>query len=112
MQTKLVSVFATKFCPELDADTLSVYLRAKLNREVNCHKIDSAQSRFASFKVTTECKDVGEMYAPELWPEGAFIRRYYEPRKAGTPGAPVKINTSLVQANNMMQNGLSAEQSA
>ena len=104
VQTKLVSVFATKFCPELDADTLSVYLRAKLNRAATCHKIDSVQSRFSSFKVTAECKEVGEMYAPELWPKGAFIRRYYEPRKAGTPGAPARINIPSVQASNNVLN--------
>ena len=99
VQTKLVSVFATKFCPELDAETLSVYLKEKLNREVTCHKIDSAHSRVGSFKVTAECKEVGELYAPDLWPEGSFIRRFYEPRRA-------------VHASNTVQNGLMAGPSA
>lgn len=30
--------------------------------------------------------EVDTMYNPELWPEGTFVRRFYEPRK-GTVGA-------------------------
>lgn len=86
VKTKIVSVFATKFSPELDADTLADYLKSKLNRVVTCQKIDNARSRVGSFKVTAECNDIGEMYTPELWPEGALIRRYYEPRKASVVG--------------------------
>lgn len=36
IKTKLVSVFASKFSPDLDAETLSVYLKEKLGREVAC----------------------------------------------------------------------------
>ena len=111
VQTKLVSVFATKFCPELDAETLSVYLKEKLSREVTCHKIGSAQSRFGSFKVTAECKDVRDMYAPDLWPEGALVRRYYEPRSAGTPGG-AKIKVPAVHAGSNAQNGPVADHTA
>lgn len=49
VRTKLVSVFATKFTPELDANTLSLYLQSKLGREVGCSKIESVQSRYSSF---------------------------------------------------------------
>lgn len=84
VKTKIVNVFATKISPELDADTLAEYLKSKLNRVVTCQKIDSARSRVGSFKVTAECNDVSEMYNPELWPEGALVRRYYEPRKVPT----------------------------
>lgn len=74
VRTKMVSVFATRFAPELEADTLSLYLRKKLGREVTCTKIDSSQSRYSSFKVVAECDDVKDMYDPALWPEGAFVR--------------------------------------
>ena len=53
---------------------------------VTCPKIDNARSRVGSFKVTAEYNNIGEMYTPELWPEGALIRRYYEPRKASGAG--------------------------
>ena len=89
IKTKLVSVFATRFDPELDADTLGVYLKEQINATVTCRKIVSERSRFASFHVTAECKDVDAMYDPDVWPEGVFVRRYYEPRKqrASLPGA-------------------------
>ena len=87
IRTKLVSVFATKFSPDLDAETLSEYLTEQLGRDVNCHRIDTASSRYSSFKVCAECNEVAEMFNPELWPEGSVVRRYYEPRKAEVIGA-------------------------
>lgn len=78
--TKLVSVFASKFSPDLDVETLTDFLKVQLCREVTCQKIATANSRFASFKVTAECKDVVEMYNPDIWPVGTYVRRFYEPR--------------------------------
>lgn len=62
IKTKLVNIFATKFSPDLEADTLKEYLREKLDREVTCRKIEAAQTRFTSFHISVECTDVAEMY--------------------------------------------------
>ena len=86
VKTKRVSVFATRFTKDLDSVTLSTYLRGKLGREVECQKFVSEHGRFASFKVTAECDKVDEMYATDLWPEGAHVRRFFEPRRAGAGG--------------------------
>lgn len=80
-----MSVFASRFSPDLDEVTLAVYLKDKL---VSCQKIDMTHNRFSSFKIKAECKDVKEMYDPELWPEGALVRRFYEPRHVGNRGVP------------------------
>lgn len=84
VKTRSVSVFATKFSPDPESETLALYLKCKLNREVTCQKIDNVRSRVGSFKGTAECNYIGEMYTPELWPEVALVWRYYEPRKAST----------------------------
>ena len=82
IKTKLVSVFASRFSHNLDADTLRNYLTEKLgNKSVTCRKIDSAQNRFSSFQVTAECNEVHDMYDPQLWPDGTHVRRYYEARR-------------------------------
>lgn len=91
IKTKRVSVFATRFSPDLDSGTLADYLKNKLGRDVTCQKLDTAQSRFSSFKIIAECKDVGEMYEPELWPEGIFVRRFYEARKTRATTGPVEL---------------------
>lgn len=98
VKTKMVSVFATRFAPELEADTLSLYLQKKLGREATCTKIDSSQSRYSSFKVVAECDDVKDMYDPALWPEGAFVRHYYEVRKpkAIVAFGDAKMNAPLI----------------
>lgn len=79
--TKLVSVFATRFAPSLEADTLRDYLVEKLgNESVTCRKIETAHSRFGSFHVTAECVNIDDVYNPEIWPAGTYIRRYYDAR--------------------------------
>ena len=68
VKTKMVSVFATKFKMNLDADTLRLFLQGKMNREVKCRKIETPHSRFSSFCVTAEWNDWKEMYDPQFWP--------------------------------------------
>ena len=107
VKTKIVKVFATKFDLNVDANTLSEYLKTKLDREVTCRKIESTQSRFSSFCVTAECNDVAELYDPLLWPAGSFVRRYYEPRRPrgadgrppGPEDAPRSLGEGLLHGN-------------
>lgn len=87
VKTKLVSVFATRFSPELDADTLCAYLSGKLGKPVTCKKIASTSNRFGSFQVVAECKEVAELYDTQLWPAGIYVRRYYEARKSRERGS-------------------------
>lgn len=91
IKSKLVSVFATKFSPDLDSETLTSYMENKLERKVTCQKLETVHSRFSSFKITAECKEVSEMYNPELWPEGTFVRRFYEARKPKSTVGPLAM---------------------
>lgn len=68
------SVFAFRFSPDLDTEMLSLYLKEKLGHEVTCPRIDTVNSRYASFNVSAECKDVDEMYNPELWLNRALVQ--------------------------------------
>ena len=43
----------------------------------------------SSFKITAVCREVGEMYEPQLWPEGTFVRRFFEVRKPRVAAGPV-----------------------
>ena len=97
VKTKLVSVFASRFSPNLDADTLRKYLSEKLcNNSVSCRKIDSSRNRFSSFYITAQCNEVADMYDPQLWPAGTYVRRYYEARRprvnGGEAGGPVGVS--------------------
>lgn len=87
VRTKMVSVFATKFNLNLEAETLRLFLQEQMNREVKCRKIDIPHSRFSSFWVTAEWDDWKEMYNPVFWPAGSVIRRFFEPRRAKGAGA-------------------------
>ena len=50
--TKSVSVFTTRFSPDLEPDSLASSLKEKLGCDVTCEKIDTVQTRFSSFKIT------------------------------------------------------------
>ena len=75
---------------------------------MTCRKIKSARSRYGSFHITAECNNVADMYDPKLWPEGTYVRRYYEARVPkvvgeggselschGTPVAPHESRSAL-----------------
>ncbi|KAL7387451.1 hypothetical protein ABVT39_023677 [Epinephelus coioides] len=74
VKTKLVSVFASRFSPDLDADTLCAYFTEKLGKSVTCRKIDSTHNRFSSFHITAECNEVAD---PQLWLSGVYVRRCF-----------------------------------
>ena len=61
--------------------SLCDYLIKKLGKSVTCRKIDSTHNRFSLFNVTAECNEVDEMYDPQIWPAGVYIRRYFEARR-------------------------------
>lgn len=57
VRTKLVTVFATRFLPDLDV-TLTNYLKGHLRRDVQCQHIVTGNTRFSSFKIRVECENV------------------------------------------------------
>ncbi|XP_065136242.1 uncharacterized protein [Paramisgurnus dabryanus] len=114
--TKRVSIFASRFDPALEADTLRDYLAEKLNNTtVTCMKIASDYSRFSSFHVTAECNDIAVMYNPDLWPVGAYVRRYYEmrqPRSMHQPHSRVADQTRGIQRATRVEEGMTDESSS
>lgn len=68
VKTKLVCVFATRFSPSLDSDTLCFYLTERMGKPVACRKTDSTRNRFSSLHVIAECNEIADMYEPQLWP--------------------------------------------
>ncbi len=80
-RTKFASVFVTRFMQNLDQEVLQRYLQEKLKFDVKCEKIVTRISRFASFHITTECPDPKVFMEPDIWPDCAYVRWYYKPRK-------------------------------
>lgn len=89
----LLSFSATKFSSDSDSETLTTYLKAKLHCDVICQKMDTAQNRYSPFKRTAECDKVGEIYEPQLWPDGLFVCCFYEVFKPRKNAGPVDVET-------------------
>lgn len=100
--TKMISVFATRFDPNLEADALCEYLKEKLDREVECSKIETERKRFSSFLVKAECKDKAEMYDPSVWPEGAYVRPYFYDNRKKDARPAATIPAAAVPGNNVV----------
>ena len=83
-----------------DTEILRAHLENKLGRDVSCERIATVNSRYASFKISAECQDAGDMYNPEHWPEGAYVRRFYEPRTAGVIGSNAGATSVLATGMN------------
>lgn len=66
---------------------------------MTCQKIDSVQRRYSSFKITAECEKVEEMYDPEVWPDGIYVRRFYEARKTVDIKTPGVARSSMPTAS-------------
>lgn len=83
-----IKVVKTESAPDLDAGTLSEYLKDKLGCEVICQKTDTVHRQYSSFKVSAKCNEVSEMYNLELWPDTLVLfRHYYEPHNVGVIGS-------------------------
>lgn len=54
----------------------------------------TTQNHYSYFKITAECDKVGDIYEPQLWPDGVFVRRFYEVCKPRTNAGRVNIETS------------------
>ncbi len=81
VKSNLVGVFAMRFSPDLDANILCDYLTEKLGKSVICRKIDLTRNRFSLFNITADCNEVADMYDPQLWPAGLYVRHFFEARR-------------------------------
>lgn len=80
-----------------------------MRREVVCQRIATANSRYALFKVAAECCDVAEMYNTDIWPVGAYVRRFYEPcNKSGLNGSNSNASLGEQMSGASLANGSEA----
>ena len=89
MKARMVHVFATRFYPDMDEETLSRYLEDKLKRSVECHKL-SKDNHTGSFHVSAMCVDPSDLYSTDVWPDGILVRRYKLRRARKENTTPVR----------------------
>ena len=87
--SRMVHIFASRFEPGQSTEGLKSYLVSKLGFEVTCTKIDTIKKKFTSFHVQAECQDPQLLLDPDIWPEGAYVRRYYVRREKTERGVAV-----------------------
>ena len=97
VRTKRIHVHASRFAPGIEPKLIADHLRTQLKNAkmpITCKRISHDEARFAAFHVTAELENWKDLYNPDIWPEGAAIRRYILPKRATGPK-----NGELLQPN-------------
>ena len=58
-------------------NTMCAYTQDTHHLSSKCVKLDTKHQSYASFKVEVTCDNIPDMYDPEKWRVGAYVRRYY-----------------------------------
>jgi len=74
------SLFVTRLPPDATAEDLTEFVAQVFKLDASCNKIVAGQYHL-SFKVTVHTSHPKSLYDNSRWPEGAFVRHYYEPRE-------------------------------
>ena len=80
------TVFASRFKPDANANTVKRELEADLLRltriihTVTVEKLASRYEHYASFKVSCLCDNTAVFMDKNLWPPGIFFRWWIKPR--------------------------------
>ena len=74
---RYVAVFVSRLLPETTAEEMEAFVQDTHHMSSKCVKPDTKHQSYASFKVEVTCDNIPDMYDPEKWPVGAYVRRYY-----------------------------------
>ena len=74
---RYVAVFVSRLLPETTAEEMEAFVQDTHHLSSKCVKLDTKHHSYASFKVEVTCDTIPDMYDPEKWPVGAYVRRYY-----------------------------------
>ena len=74
------SLFVTRLPPDATTEDLTEFVAQVFKLDATCVKIVSGEYH-SSFKVTVCTTHPKSLYDNSRWPEGAFVRHYYEPRE-------------------------------
>ena len=74
---RYVAVFISRLLPETTAEEMEAFVQDTHHLSSKCVKLDTKHQSYASFKVEVTCDNIPDMYDPEKWPVGAYVRRYY-----------------------------------
>ena len=74
---RYVAVFVSRLLPETTAEDMEAFVQEMRDLSSKCVKLETKHQSYASFKVEVTCDNVPDIYDPEKWPVGAYIRSYY-----------------------------------
>ena len=74
---RYVAVFVSRLLPETTAEEMEAFVQETHHLSSKCVKLETKHDSYASFKVAVTCDNVPDIYDPEKWAVGAYIRRYY-----------------------------------
>ena len=77
---RYIAVFVSRILPDTTEEEMQEYVQETHNMPSKCTKLQTKYNDYSSFKVEVMSDNVSEVYNPEKWPVGAYIRRFYNGR--------------------------------
>ena len=77
---RFVCVFVSRLSPSVTEEEVIRYVKSVHNLTAKCVKLNTRYDNYTSFKVEANCKSVDEFYAPENWPAGVYVRKFFNPK--------------------------------
>jgi uncharacterized coiled-coil protein SlyX len=78
---RFVSLFLSRFEPDVESNTVKKYVDEKFKVSFTCEKMKTRYDSYSSFKVEGYCKSTDAFFDAENWPEDILVRRFYQARK-------------------------------
>ena len=78
---RCLGVFLSRLDPETTEEMVKDHISRCSDLKVEVKKIVTKYDTYSSFFIGTDYKHVKNLLAPDIWPQGALIKRYYESKQ-------------------------------
>ena len=74
---RFVCVFVTRLDPSTSPEELESFMMDSHKLAAKCTQLTTKHDSYASYKVEVMCDNVAELYNPEKWPAGVYLRKFF-----------------------------------
>ena len=74
---RYAAVFVSHLLPDTTTQQMKAFVQEAHHLVSKCSKLETKHDSYSSFKIEVTCDNIADIYDAGKWPEGAYVRRYY-----------------------------------
>ena len=74
---RYAAVFVSRLLPDTTTQQMEAFVQEAHHLVSKCSKLETKHDSYSSFKIEVTCDNIADIYDAGKWPEGAYVRRYY-----------------------------------